>query len=36
MNKLRLILGILCLVATIGLVYVNLSLPPESLWFNLE
>ncbi len=35
MKKLNLILGILSLVAAFGLVYANLTLPPESLMFNL-
>ena len=35
MNKLRLILGILSIVAALGLVYANLTLPPESLWFDI-
>jgi len=35
MNKLKLILGILSVVAAAGLIYANLTLPPESLWFDL-
>ncbi len=35
MKKLNLFLGILSLFAALGLVYANLTLPPESLWFDL-
>lgn len=35
MKKLNLILGILCLLAAIGLVTANLRLPPESLMFDI-
>ena len=35
MNKIKLILGILCLVAAFGLVLANLALPPENIWFDL-
>jgi hypothetical protein len=35
MNKLKLILGITCLVAAVGLTYANLTLPPESIWFDI-
>jgi hypothetical protein len=35
MKKLNLFLGILSLLATAGLVYANLTLPPESIWFNI-
>jgi hypothetical protein len=35
MKKLNLVLGILSLVAALGLVYANLTLPPESLWFDI-
>jgi predicted amidohydrolase len=35
MNKLKLFFGILSLVATLGLVYANLTLPPESLLFDI-
>jgi len=34
-KKLNLFLGILSLFAALGLVYANLTLPPESLWFDL-
>ncbi|RPI71163.1 MAG: hypothetical protein EHM38_04265 [Geobacteraceae bacterium] len=35
MKKLNLFLGILSLLAALGLVYANLTLPPESLWFDI-
>jgi hypothetical protein len=35
MKKLNLFLGILSLLAALGLVYANLTLPPESIMFNL-
>ena len=35
MNKLKLTFGILSLVIAFGLVFANLALPPESLWFDL-
>ncbi len=35
MKKLNLILGILSLLAALGLVYANLTLPPESIMFDL-
>jgi hypothetical protein len=35
MSKLRLGLGILSLVAALGLVFANLTLPPESIWFDI-
>ncbi|MCK7480838.1 MAG: hypothetical protein M0C28_29210 [Candidatus Moduliflexus flocculans] len=35
MKKLNLFLGILGLLAALGLVYANLTLPPESIMFNL-
>ena len=35
MKKLNLFLGLLSLFAALGLVYANLTLPPESLWFDL-
>jgi len=35
MKKLNLILGVLSLLAALGLVYANLTLPPESIMFNL-
>jgi len=35
MKKMNLFLGILSLFAALGLVYANLTLPPESLWFDL-
>lgn len=35
MKKLNLILGVLSLVAALGLVYANLTLPPESILFDI-
>lgn len=35
MKKLNLFLGILSLLAAFGLVYANLTLPPESIWFDI-
>jgi hypothetical protein len=35
MKKLNLFLGILSLVCAVGLTYANLTLPPESIWFNI-
>ena len=35
MKKLNFFLGILSLLAALGLVYANLALPPESIMFNL-
>ncbi|MBI3176082.1 MAG: hypothetical protein HYZ25_20360 [Chloroflexi bacterium] len=35
MKKLNLFLGILSLLAALGLVYANLTLPPESIWFDI-
>lgn len=35
MKKLNLFLGILSLIIAAGLVYANLTLPPESIWFDI-
>lgn len=35
MKKLNLFLGILSLLAALGLVFANLTLPPESIWFDI-
>jgi uncharacterized membrane protein len=35
MKKLNLILGVVCIVITLGLTYANLTLPPESIWFDI-
>jgi hypothetical protein len=35
MNKIKLILGIVCLVIAVALVILNLTLPPSSIMFNI-
>ncbi len=35
MKKLNLFLGILSLFVAVGLAYANLTLPPESIWFDI-
>ena len=35
MKELNLFLGILSLLAALGLAYANLTLPPESIWFDI-